>query len=172
MRNSSFVKIFIQIPLPNLTARKFPNGSFIIIEAMVKTTILNNVMSRYTKKDELTVDILTVEPEIYHRFSISPTQLAELCQRRHVSELALFGSILRNDFHSDSDIDILITFQPDVKISLLDLVDMQYELEDITDRKVDLLTKKSVIDSPNWIRRKEILSTTKVIYESRSSLST
>jgi len=116
------------------------------------------------------VDTLTVRPEIYHRFGINSTQLAELCQRRHVAELALFGSILRNDFHSNSDIDILITFEPDVKISLLDLVDMQYELEDITDRKVDLLTKKSVIDSPNWIRRKEILSTTRVIYESRSSL--
>lgn len=113
---------------------------------------------------------LTVRPEIYHRLSISPTQLEELCQRRHVAELALFGSILRNDFHANSDIDILITFQPDVKISLLDLVDMQYELEEMTDRKVDLLTKKSVIDSPNWIRRKEILSTTRVIYESRSSL--
>ena len=118
------------------------------------------------------MDTLTIEPEIYHRFRISPTQLTELCQRRHVAELALFGSILRNDFHANSDIDILIIFQPDVKVSLLDLVDMQYELEDITDRKIDLLTKKSVIDSPNWIRRKEILSTTKVIYESRSSLST
>jgi predicted nucleotidyltransferase len=118
------------------------------------------------------MDAITIRPEIYHRFGVNPTQLAELCQRRHVAELALFGSILRNDFHSNSDIDILITFQPDVKISLLDLVDMQYELEDITHRKVDLLTKKSVIDNPNWIRRKEILSTTRVIYESRSSLPT
>ena len=118
------------------------------------------------------METLTVKLEIYDRFGINPTQLAEFCHRRHVAELALFGSILRNDFHSNSDIDILITFQPDVKISLLDLVDMQYELEDITDRKVDLLTKKSVIDSPNWIRRKEILSTTRVIYESRSSLPT
>jgi uncharacterized protein len=113
---------------------------------------------------------LTVQPEIYQRLSISPQQLEEFCQRRHVTELALFGSILRNDFHPSSDIDILITFQPDIKTSLLDLVDMQYELEEITHRKVDLLTKKSVTNSPNWIRRKEILSTTRVIYESGFNL--
>jgi uncharacterized protein len=112
------------------------------------------------------VATLTIRPEIYQRLSLSPQQLEEFCQRRHVTELALFGSILRHDFHPSSDIDILITFQPDIKMSLLDLVDMQYELEEITHRKVDLLTKKSVTDSPNWIRRKEILSTTRVVYES------
>jgi predicted nucleotidyltransferase len=104
------------------------------------------------------------------RLAITSEQLAEFCQRRHINELALFGSILRDDFHADSDIDILVTFQPDTKISLLDLVDMQYELEDLCHRKVDLLTKKSVEDSPNWIRRKEILNTAKVVYESRSNL--
>lgn len=65
------------------------------------------------------------------RLTIAPEQLAEFCQRRHIIELALFGSILREDFHANSDIDILVTFQPDTKTSLLDLVDMQYELEDL-----------------------------------------
>jgi uncharacterized protein len=85
-------------------------------------------------------------------------------------ELALFGSVVRNDFRPDSDIDILVTFTPEAKVSLLDLVDMQYELEALSKRSVDLLTKKSVITSTNWIRRKEILNTAQVIYESRSSL--
>jgi hypothetical protein len=104
------------------------------------------------------------------RLAIAPEQLVEFCQRRHIIELTFLGSILRDDFHSDSDIDILVTFQADAKISLLDLVDMQYELEELSHLKVDLLTKKSVEDSPNWIRRKEILNTAKVIYESRSNL--
>jgi uncharacterized protein len=104
------------------------------------------------------------------RLVITPEKLLEFCERRHVIELALFGSILRDDFHPNSDIDILISFQPDVKVSLLDLVDMQYELEDLLNRKVDLLTKRSVTDSPNWMRRKEIFDTAKVIYESRSTL--
>jgi uncharacterized protein len=114
--------------------------------------------------------LLSVKPEIYDRLTISPDQLEEFCQRRQIMELALFGSVIRGDFRPDSDIDILVTFTPNARISLLDLVDMQYELEDLSHRTVDLLTKKSVVNSSNWIRRNEILSTAKVIYESRSSL--
>ncbi|MCA1995116.1 MAG: nucleotidyltransferase domain-containing protein [Coleofasciculus sp. S288] len=104
--------------------------------------------------------------QLQERLSITSDKLSEFCQRRHISELALFGSVLRDDFHANSDIDMLVTFQPDAKVSLLDLVDMQYELEELCHRKVDLLTKKSVETSSNWIRRKEILSTARVIYES------
>jgi uncharacterized protein len=117
------------------------------------------------------MELQAVNPEIYDRLTISPQQLSEFCQRRQISELALFGSIIREDFRSDSDIDILVTFMPNIKLSLLDLVDMQYELEDLSHRPVDLITKKSVINSTNWIRRKEILNTAQVIYESRFSLS-
>ncbi|WP_019498403.1 nucleotidyltransferase family protein [Pseudanabaena sp. PCC 6802] len=109
------------------------------------------------------MDILSVKPEIYTRLLIKPEQLKEFCQRRHIAELALFGSILRDDFHLDSDIDILVRFQADIRVSLLDLVDMQYELEALFHRKVDLSTKKSVVNGPNWIRRQEILSTAQII---------
>jgi predicted nucleotidyltransferase len=112
----------------------------------------------------------THDSRTYHRLGITLTEFTEFCQRRHITELALFGSILREDFHPDSDIDILVTFTPEAKTSLLDLVDMQYELEDLFHREVDLLTKKSVIDSPNWMRRQEILNTAKIMYESRSNL--
>ncbi len=115
------------------------------------------------------MELLSVKPELYDRLSINPDQLEEFCQRQHIIELALFGSVLRDDFRPDSDIDILITFTPNVKRSLIDLVDMQYELEELSHRSVDLLTKKSVINSANWIRRNEILNTAKIIYESRSS---
>jgi hypothetical protein len=109
---------------------------------------------------------LQFKPLLQERLAITPEKLSEICQRRHVYKLALFGSVLRDDFYSESDIDILVTFEPGAKVSLLDLVDMQYELEDLCHRKVDLLTQKSVETSSNWIRRKEILSQARVIYES------
>lgn len=112
------------------------------------------------------MSILAVNPKICDRLTIQVNQLEKFCQRRQIAELALFGSILREDFHSNSDIDILVSFEANAKISLLDLVDMQYELEGLFHRNVDLLTKKSVLDSPNWIRRQEILNTARVIYES------
>lgn len=80
------------------------------------------------------------------------------------------SSKLRDDFRSDSDIDFLVTFDPEAKMSLLDLVSMEYELAERCDQKVDVLTQKSVANSSNWLRRQEILNTTQVIYESRSNL--
>ncbi len=99
-------------------------------------------------------------------------QIRAFCQRWQIIEFGLFGSVLRRDFRPDSDIDCLVTFAPESQNSLIDLVTMEWELEDILSRKVDLLTRRSVTDSPNWIRRKEILNTVQVIYEQRSSLST
>jgi predicted nucleotidyltransferase len=110
------------------------------------------------------------DPQLFHRLGITPVQLTEFCQRWHLTELALFGSILRHDFRSDSDIDILVTFDPDAKMSLLDLVSMEDELEERCNRKVDLLTQKSVTNSSNWMRSQEILNTARVIYESKSNL--
>jgi len=110
---------------------------------------------------------------IYDRLGITPTQLAKFCQQWHIAELALFGSILRDDFHPDSDVDILIKLDndPNLHISLLDLVGMQYQLEEMVGRKVDLLEKESVETSHNWIRRNSILNTAQIIYESGRILS-
>ncbi|MBD0334418.1 MAG: nucleotidyltransferase family protein [Cyanobacteria bacterium Co-bin13] len=94
-------------------------------------------------------------------------KLAEFCQRWKVSELALFGSVLRDDFRPDSDIDLLITFAPDAKRGLMTLAKMKYELEDLLARKVDLVNKSAVETSHNWIRRNEILGTAQVIYVAR-----
>lgn len=93
-------------------------------------------------------------------------RLTEFCQHWKITEMSLFGSILRDDFRSDSDVDFLVAFAANSRWSLLDLVKMEYELEDIVDRKVDLVMKKSIEQSHNWIRRKEILETAKVIYVS------
>jgi predicted nucleotidyltransferase len=94
-------------------------------------------------------------------------QISEFCTRWRISEFALFGSVLRDDFDADSDLDILVAFAPDADWSLLDHVRMEQELEALLGRKVDLLSRRSVERSHNWLRRKEILDTAEVVYASR-----
>ncbi|WP_203457583.1 nucleotidyltransferase family protein [Gloeothece citriformis] len=112
--------------------------------------------------------------QIYQRLNIPPETLANFCQKNQIRELSLFGSVLREDFNENSDIDLLVVFDSDVTnpMSLMDLVKIQYELEDLIQRKIDLIEKRSVIDSHNWIRRQNILNTAQTIYEARSFLFT
>jgi predicted nucleotidyltransferase len=90
--------------------------------------------------------------------------ISEFCQKWQISEMSVFGSVLREDFRSDSDIDILVSFQDSVPWGLLEFSRMKRELENLLGRKVDLLTKKSIEQSHNWIRQREILDTAQVIY--------
>ena len=91
-------------------------------------------------------------------------QLTEFCQRWKVRELALFGSVLRDDFRPDSDVDILITFAPGAKRGVFVLAQMQEELETLFGREVDLVSKRAIERSQNWIRRQNILEFAQVIY--------
>lgn len=101
------------------------------------------------------------------KITVPRKKLAEFCRRWKVSELAFFGSVLRDDFRSGSDIDLLVSFSPKAKISLFDLVRMQNELKEIFGRDVDLVERKAIEKSENYIRRKNILSNTQVIYAAR-----
>lgn len=91
-------------------------------------------------------------------------QIAEFCRKWRVSELALFGSVLRDDFRPDSDVDVLLTFAPDAGISLFDYVDIEEDLEAIFGRKVDVVSRKGVEESPNRFRRRSILRSAKSVY--------
>ncbi|MBW4517754.1 MAG: nucleotidyltransferase family protein [Timaviella obliquedivisa GSE-PSE-MK23-08B] len=93
-------------------------------------------------------------------------KIAEFCDRWQVTEFALFGSILRDDFRPDSDIDVLITFSPTAKRGLTETLQMHDELQAIFDRKVDLLVKAAIERSENWLRRKNILESAQTIYAS------
>lgn len=88
-------------------------------------------------------------------------EIKGFCRKWKVKEFALFGSILRNDFRPDSDVDVLVTFEPDDRWSLMDLVDMREELMGVFGRSVDLVEKDAI---RNPFRRHEILKTHKVIY--------
>ncbi len=90
---------------------------------------------------------------------IPEESLREFSRRWHIREIALFGSVLRDDFRPDSDLDIMVTFAPDVIWGLLDHLRMEQELAEMLNRKIDLFTRRAVEQSPNRFRRQEILNT-------------
>jgi predicted nucleotidyltransferase len=96
-----------------------------------------------------------------HSADLPKDKIVEFCQRWKITELALFGSVLRDDFRPDSDIDMLVTLAPDCGYSLLDLAQMQEELKAIMAHEVDLVEKDSL---RNPFRRYAILNNMEVIY--------
>ena len=96
--------------------------------------------------------------------NIPPKWVAAFCQRWKITEFALFGSVLRDDFRSDSDVDVLVTYAPDAEWTLFDHVDMQDELSLLFERKVDLISRRGVERSRNHHRRQAILESAKPIY--------
>lgn len=88
-------------------------------------------------------------------------QIEDFCRRWKIKELALFGSVLREDFCADSDIDVLVTFKPDGGITFDNRVEMLDELSAIFGREVDLVEKDTI---RNPFRRYEILTTKEVLY--------
>jgi predicted nucleotidyltransferase len=71
---------------------------------------------------------------------IPKDRIADFCRRNHIRRLALFGSVLRDDFGPDSDVDVLVEFEPAARVGLLRLAGMEIELGEILGRKVDLNT--------------------------------
>ena len=98
------------------------------------------------------------------RLDLPPDRLAEFCRRRRVTELALFGSALREDFRPDSDVDLLVTFDEDAPWGIFDIVRMKDELAAMLGRPVDLIERRAIERSRNWIRRREILGTARPVY--------
>ncbi len=96
--------------------------------------------------------------------AVDQTALQTFCQRWRIERLDLFGSALREDFGPTSDIDFLVVFEPGVPWTLFDEVKMQHELEELVGRRVDLISRRAVEESPNWIRRKAILETAEPVY--------
>ncbi|MGE0393639.1 MAG: nucleotidyltransferase domain-containing protein [Vicinamibacterales bacterium] len=95
---------------------------------------------------------------------IDQSRIREFCERWRVAELALFGSVLRPDFSERSDVDVLVSFAPGARWSLLDHERMEEELETVWGRRIDLVTRRSVERSHNWIRRRNILESARPIY--------
>ena len=98
------------------------------------------------------------------KFFFSKKEIEKLCQRWDIVELSFFGSVLRDDFHADSDVDVMVSFSPSAEYGLFALSRLQEELESIFGRKVDLVDRAAIESSRNFIRRKEILESRETIY--------
>ncbi len=92
---------------------------------------------------------------------IPSSQLSDFCQRYPIKRLLLFGSALRDEFGPESDIDILVEFEPGARISLFDMVTMEMELTEMFGRKVDFRTPQEL---SRYFRQK-VLDTAEVLYE-------
>lgn len=99
--------------------------------------------------------------------ALPPEPLAAFCERWQIRELALFGSVLHEPWGPDSDVDLLVTFEPEADWSLLDHIQMEEELSVLLGRPVDLVTRRAIERSDNWIRRHAILDTAEVVYAAR-----
>jgi len=96
------------------------------------------------------------------RINISDSALATFCHKHQIRKLALFGSVLREDFNADSDIDVLVEFVPEAKIGFFELIEIEMELSRLMGRKVDLNTY-GFLSTPIQQRVQEL---ERVLYES------
>jgi|GEM_PF-1385149 predicted nucleotidyltransferase len=83
-----------------------------------------------------------LEYVVSDRLKVSLDAIAQFCQRWNIIEFALFGSVLRDDFRPDSDVDVLVTYEPSHRLTLSHLLSMQEEIEQLFHRSVDLVEKK------------------------------
>ncbi len=108
----------------------------------------------------------TNEVRDLRRIAASPNNIADFCRRWQIIELALFGSVIRDDFSQESDIDVLVDFEPGGTPGI-EFVSMTSELSDLLGRPVDVLTRSAVERSLNPIRREMILGSAEVVYAAR-----
>jgi predicted nucleotidyltransferase len=93
------------------------------------------------------------------KIDIPPDEIAAFCKRHHIQELSLFGSVLRPDFGPDSDIDVLVEFEPEARIGLK-YFKIEDELTELLGRRVDLTTR----DGLHALIRNEVLARRQVVY--------
>ena len=99
------------------------------------------------------------------QISIPKDALASFCRKHGIHRLSIFGSALRDDFRPESDIDLLVEFEPGRIPGLFGVAGMELELSELFGRDIDLVTRTEVEESRNYIRRENILRSTEVVYE-------
>jgi predicted nucleotidyltransferase len=104
---------------------------------------------------------LQTSTNVEHNLAIPHAALAEFCQQHHIRKLSLFGSVLRDDFGPESDVDVIAEFESDAHIHYIKFVQVQEELSQLFDREVDLHTPNSL--SRHF--RAKVLQAAKVLYE-------
>jgi uncharacterized protein len=114
--------------------------------------------------DDLRLNIFLGDKRMGIHIDISKEQIIGFCRRNHIRSFAFFGSVLRDDFQPDSDIDVLVEFEQGQQHGLMELVDMQEDISLLLGRKVDLVERRAIEQSPNYIRRQHILKSLETVY--------
>lgn len=103
--------------------------------------------------------------DVLARIGMTEAAVEAFCRKYQLTRFELFGSVLRDDFDEQSDVDVLITFADDREGDLLDaLLDMEDELSAASGRHVDVVERRLVERNPNWIRRDAILNSARLVY--------
>ncbi len=98
------------------------------------------------------------------RIDLPMDQIVAFCRKWQIVEFALFGSVLRDDFRPDSDVDVMVSFAPGERWTFADLLDMENELKGILGRDVDLVERRVIERDRNYILRRQILSSAEPVY--------
>lgn len=101
-----------------------------------------------------------MQPQI----NVNRHELDLICQNWNIVELSFFGSVIRDDFNDNSDIDILVEFHPEAVITLSKFERIRLDFENFFNRKVHLVSKRAVVESRNALRRNAVLSSSRIIY--------
>jgi predicted nucleotidyltransferase len=99
--------------------------------------------------------------------AIPTDEIEAFCKRNHIRSFGLFGSALREDFGPGSDVDVLVEFEQQHEPDLFKLVELQDELSKMLGRNVDLVERRAVEKSENYIRRRHILESVEPICVTR-----
>ena len=101
--------------------------------------------------------------KINGKLEVPDEAIAQFCRKWRIGELAFFGSVLRDDFGPESDVDVLVRFEEPVRWGLFDIAHMEEELTVMFGRRVDLIDRIAVEESPNYIRRRAILGSARTV---------
>lgn len=101
---------------------------------------------------------------IHPKVDATSEQIAQFCRKWQIVRFELFGSVLRDDFGPESDVDVLATFDPGARWTFRDDMAMQEELAKLLRRPVDIVERRLVEQSPNWVRRRHILESARPVY--------
>jgi predicted nucleotidyltransferase len=102
--------------------------------------------------------------EILQRLGVSQSDILAFCRKWNIARFEVFGSVTRDDFDDASDVDVLVTFSDEQRVRLHDLVEMESELATLFGRGVDLVKRRLIEESRNWIRRRAILDGARLLY--------
>jgi predicted nucleotidyltransferase len=105
---------------------------------------------------------ITQPPDL--RIELPLERIAEFCRQWKIVKLEVFGSALRDDFRKESDLDFMVTYADDAPWDLVDHIGIERRLSELLGRPVDLVTRRGIEQSHNWIRRPAILSSARMVY--------